>query len=163
MSDSAKLFPFWHRERVRFRDVDLQRIVYYGKYLDYFDNAFYEYLRSLGFEAGELNERFQFDTSVVRVEIDYLSPARFDEELDVGVRVTRLGRSSFDVSFEIRKGDDVVCRAKLVMVNYDAEGSRARLIPDDIRDAIERSNCSVVDPANRNDPTNRGLEGEPAS
>lgn len=138
------LFAFWHRERVRFRDVDLQRIVYYGKYLDYFDNAFYEYLRSLGYQAGELDARYGFDTSVVRTEIDYLSPARFDDELDVGVRVARLGRSSFDVNFEIRNKTGVVCRAKLIMVNYEAESARARPIPDGIRDAIERSNRSAV-------------------
>ena len=140
MSSEGHAFPFWHRERVRFRDVDLQQIVYYGKYLDFFDNALYEYLRSLGFESGVLDDRHGFDTSVVRAEVDYVSPARFDDVLQVGIRVTRLGRSSFDASFEVRNPGGVVCRARLVLVNYDAQSARARPIPAAIRDAIERSN-----------------------
>ena len=138
-------FVFWHRERVRFRDVDLQRIVYYGKYLDYFDNALYEYLRSLGFETGGLNDRHGFDTSVVHVEIDYLSPASFDDMLDIGVRVTRMGRTSFDTAFEVRQAERVICRAQLVLVNYDAVSARARPLPESIRQAIEASTRTATE------------------
>jgi acyl-CoA thioester hydrolase len=140
-SDEVR-FVFWHRERVRFRDVDLQRIVYYGKYLDYFDNALYEYLRSLGFESGVLNERYGFDTSVVHAEIDYVSPASFDDLLDIGVRVTRMGRTSFDASFGVRQSGRVICRASLVLVNYDEVAARARPLPANIREAIEASNAA---------------------
>ncbi|HVX30506.1 MAG TPA: thioesterase family protein [Nitrolancea sp.] len=139
-SDSGPPFAFWYRERVRFRDVDLQQIVYYGKYLDYFDNALYEYLRSLGFETSGIDARHGFDTSVVHVEIDYVSPATFDDLLEIGLRVTRLGRSSFDVRYEIRVAERVVCRAQMVLVNFDARLKRARPIPDAIRTAIEASN-----------------------
>lgn len=142
---SADVLPvaFWHRERVRFRDVDLQQIVYYGKYLDYFDNALYEYLRSLGFETDGIDARHGFDTSVVHIEIDYVSPAAFDDLLDVGLRVIRLGQTSFDVSYELRVAERVVCRARLVLVNYDARAQQARPIPAAIRTAIEASNQAV--------------------
>jgi len=133
-------YVFWHRERVHFRDVDLQRIVYYGKYLEYFDNALYEYFRSLGFEPGAMNERFGFDTSVVHAEIDYVSPASFDDLLDIGVRVTRMGRTSFAATFEIRESERLICRASLVLVNYDAATARARPLPANIREAINKSN-----------------------
>jgi acyl-CoA thioester hydrolase len=132
-------FPFWYQERVRFRDVDLQQIVYYGKYLDYVDNAFYEYLRHLGFSTHDLKGRYAFDTAVLRMEFDYISSAHFDDLLDIGVRVTRLGRSSFDASYEVRNDQGVVCRATLMLVNYDAEAARARPIPEPIRTAIEHS------------------------
>jgi acyl-CoA thioester hydrolase len=142
--DDDVRFVFWHHERVRFRDVDLQQIVYYGKYLDYFDNALYEYLRSLGFETRILNDRHGFDTSVVHVDIDYLSPATFDDQLDIGLRVTRMGRSSFDVTFEVRVSERVACRARLVLVNFDAESARARPLPPTIREAIEASNRAAT-------------------
>lgn len=141
--ESLAPIAFWHRERVRFRDVDSQKIVYYGKYLDYFDNALYEYLRSLGFETGELDERHGFDTSVVHAEIDYLSPAAFDDWLDIGLRVTRLGRTSFDVRYEIRVRERIICRARLVLVNYDAPVKQSRPIPQPIRQAIDASNRAV--------------------
>jgi len=141
--DGVTTFAFWHRERVRFRDVDLQQIVYYGKYLDYFDNALYEYLRSLGFETGGIDANHGFDTSVVHIEIDYVSPAAFDDLLDIGLRVDRLGRTSFDVRYEIRRAEHIVCRAKMVLVNYDARKQQARPIPQPIRAAIEASNRAV--------------------
>lgn len=144
MNAEEQAFPFWYRERVRFRDVDLQQIVYYGKYLDFFDNALYEYLRVLGFDSGMLDDGHGFDTSVVRAEIEYISPARFDELLDIGVRVTRLGRTSFDARFEVRNPAGVVCRATLVLVNFDARRARARPIPASIRHAIERSNDALA-------------------
>ncbi len=122
----------------------MQHIVYYGKYLDYFDNALYEYLRSLGFDSGEIDDRHGFDTSVVRLEIDYRSPARFDELLRVGVHVTRMGNSSFDVSHQVHNERGIVCEAKLTLVNYDARSGRARPIPVGIRDAISRSNSAAT-------------------
>ncbi len=156
MGGEVVSYPFTYVERVRFRDVDLQHIVYYGKYLDYIDNAFYEYLRHLGFDTGALNGLHGFDTSVVRLEMDYLAPARFDEVLSIGVLVTRLGRSSIDVRYDVTNQAGDVCRARVVMVNYDAETARARPIPEPIRTAIERS-CAIVSETGRR--TGKALDG----
>ncbi len=144
VSDSDINCSFCHQERVRFRDVDLQHVVYYGKYLDYFDNALYEYLRSLGFETGEIDGTHGFDTSVVRMEIDYRAPARFDDMLRIGVRVTRMGNSSLDVSHQVHNERGIVCEAKLVLVNFDAKSGKARPIPDGIRNAISQSNSAAT-------------------
>ncbi len=147
MSGNDLNVSFWHQERVRFRDVDLQQIVYYGKYLDYFDNALYEYLRSLGFETSEIDGTHGFDTSVVRMEIDYRAPARFDDMLRIGVCVTRMGNSSLDVSHQVRNELGIVCEAKLVLVNFDARSGKARPIPDGIRNAILQSNSTAASPS----------------
>ncbi len=155
MNDAAVSAPFTYSERVRFRDVDLQHIVYYGKYLEYIDNAFYEYLRHLGFDTGSLTSQHGFDTSVVRLEIDYQAPARFDEVLRIGVLVTRLGRSSIHVRYDVKNEAGDVCRARVVMVNYDAETARARPIPDPIRTAIERS-CGILSETGRSAGTRSG-------
>lgn len=75
--------------RVAFSDTDAQGVVYYGRYLPYFDLARTEYHRQLG-AVGVTRSEF-----VVRAsEVQYLAPARFDDLLEVFVRIERIGHSS---------------------------------------------------------------------
>src|ERR1044072_145114 len=86
-------FKFSARTRVGFSDTDAQGIVYYGRYLAYFDLARVEYHRKLGLlgmEIGEPGVEF-----VMRAcTIEYHAPAVFDDELEVFIRVARIGRTS---------------------------------------------------------------------
>jgi acyl-CoA thioester hydrolase len=100
---------FWllHRFRVRFSEVDMQAIVYNANYITYFNIALREYYRSLPYELAAANERHGTGIHVVRAEIDYKAPLRMDEEIEVGARVARLGRTSVTFAYEIfRAGDD---------------------------------------------------------
>src|SRR5205814_3696006 len=75
-----------------FSDTDAQGIVYYGRYLPYFDLARVEYLRELDLLHPEVLAGEEF---VMRAcSIEYLAPAVFDDEIDVYVRLARLGRTS---------------------------------------------------------------------
>src|SRR5437588_11374933 len=97
-------FAFSARTRVGFSDTDAQGIVYYGRYNPYFDLARVEYLRRLG-----LLRRLGDADFVMRANtVEYLAPAVFDDEIEVFVRVARLGRTS--VTYELaayRDPDDV--------------------------------------------------------
>ena len=89
-------FKFSARTRVGFSDTDAQGIVYYGRYNPYFDLARVEYLRSLGLlrrpgEAGDFVMRAN--------DVEYFAPAVFDDEIEVFVRVSRLGRTSVTFTF----------------------------------------------------------------
>lgn len=129
-------FSFWSRQQVRYRDVDMQQIVYFAKYLEYVDIALDDYWRTLGFATSETQPAGEFETAMVHVELDYLAPARYDELIDVGVRVTRLGTASLDASFEIRHGLTLLVRGSLVLVNFDREAVRSRPWPAALRAAI---------------------------
>src|SRR5690349_20485865 len=87
-------FKFSARTRVGFSDTDAQGVVYYGRYNPYFDLARVEYLRSLGL----LHRRRSGDFVMRASDVEYFAPARFDYELEIDVRVSRLGRTS--VTFE---------------------------------------------------------------
>ena len=91
-------FKFCARTRVGFSDTDAQGIVYYGRYLPYFDLARVEYHRKLGLlgmEIGEPGVEF-----VMRAcTIEYHAPAVFDDELEVFIRVARIGRTSATYEF----------------------------------------------------------------
>lgn len=136
MSEAGDAIRYWNRQQVRYRDVDMQQIVYFAKYLEYVDIALDDYLRSLGVVVSETAPRGEYDTAMVHVELDYLAPARYDDLIDIGLRVERLGRSSMDVRVEIRREDSALVRGKLVLVNFDRDTGRARELPERLRAAI---------------------------
>jgi len=90
-------FRFSHRIRVGFDETDAQGIVYYGRYMPYFDRARVEYLRHLGLLRPESGGA---DFVMRAQHVEYHAPARFDDELEVFVRVRRLGRTSVTWEFE---------------------------------------------------------------
>jgi len=97
VTDRRPPFRFAVRTRVGFDETDAQGIVYYGRYMPYFDRARVEYLRHLGLLRPESGSA-EF---VMRAQhVEYHAPARFDDELEVFVRVRRLGRTSVTWEFE---------------------------------------------------------------
>jgi len=121
-------FDFVFRLPVRFNDVDAMGHVNNAVYLTYIEEARIAFLRPLGPTYEHI--------ILARAEIDYRSPLRDGEELEVGVRCTRLGRSSFDLAYELRAGGRLVAEAKSVQVSYDYEQSAPRPIPDAWRERL---------------------------
>jgi acyl-CoA thioester hydrolase len=96
-TDRRPPFRFAHRTRVGFDETDAQGIVYYGRYMPYFDRARVEYLRLLDLLAPRSAE----PEFVMRAQhVEYHAPARFDDELEVFVRVERLGQTSIRWAFD---------------------------------------------------------------
>jgi acyl-CoA thioester hydrolase len=90
-------FRYVYRTRVGFDETDAQGIVYYGRYMPYFDRARVEYLRDLGVLVREPAD----PEFVMRAQhVEYHAPARFDDELEVYVRVRRIGTTSVLWEFE---------------------------------------------------------------
>jgi acyl-CoA thioester hydrolase len=120
LTDRKPPFKYSALTRVGFSDTDAQGIVYYGRYLPYFDVARVEYHRHLGLLSMS-SDGHEF---VMRAcTIDYLAPAGFDDLLEVFVRTSRIGRSSAAYDFAAYGvGDDtllVTARQALVLVDVD--------------------------------------------
>jgi acyl-CoA thioester hydrolase len=129
-------FKFSSYTRVGFSDTDAQGIVYYGRYLPYFDFARVEYSRHLELLTHDLGEReFVMRTSNVLYE----APAQFDDLLEVFVRTHRLGRTSMATEYAaLRVDDDVLmCTAEQTLVLVDLAGRRPVPIPEAYRAVIE--------------------------
>jgi len=129
-------FKFKARTRVGFSDTDAQGIVYYGRYLPYFDLARVEYLRELDLLHSDVLAGEEF---VMRAcSIDYLAPAVFDDEIDVYVRLARLGRTS--ATFEhaaYRVVDDLLLvTATQTLVLVDLDERRPVPIPEPYRERV---------------------------
>jgi acyl-CoA thioester hydrolase len=129
------------RLRVRWAEVDMQKIVFNGHYLTYIDTAIAEYWREIGlpYPHGYV-ERYKNDVYLRKATVEYLGSARYDDQLDVCCRVARLGRSSMTFLFEIyREGEDrPLVTAELVYVNADPASMKAAPLPDDVRSRVLR-------------------------
>lgn len=129
-------FRLSHRLRVRWAEVDPQNIVFNPNYLMYFDVAAGEYWRELGFTYPEGMTRLGVDTFAVAANIQFHRSARYDDELDVCARTTRIGRTSLRVALEIYRGDEHLVTGELVYVIADPRTQKPVPIPDALRQAI---------------------------
>ena len=130
-------FKYSALTRVGFSDTDAQGIVYYGRYLPYFDDARVEYLRHLGLLHAALgNCEFVMRASHVLYE----APARFDDLLEVFVRTKRIGSTSVMHEYAAYRVDDdvLMCTAEQVLVLVDLAERRPFPVPDDYRDLVAR-------------------------
>ncbi len=135
VTDRKPPFKYASFTRVGFSDTDAQGIVYYGRYLPYFDAARVEYHRHLDLlEAGSGENEFVMRANT----IEYLAPARFDDLIEVFIRVARIGRTS--VAYELaayKQEDDVLMvTAQQTLVLVDLGERRARRIPESYREKI---------------------------
>src|SRR4051812_49802742 len=89
---------FVHRVRPRYAEVDLQGVVFNAHWLTYFDEACTRFFEHLGFDAAK--DFFEsFDVMLVKAVLEWQGPAGFDELVDIGVGIARIGTKSFDVRY----------------------------------------------------------------
>jgi acyl-CoA thioester hydrolase len=125
--------------RVYYEDTDAGGVVYHSNYLKYLERARSEWLRALGFEQDRLMSDEQVVFAVRSVAIDYLKPARFNDELRVRTRVGKLGTASIDFEQRIERADGLaVSAAKVTVVCIDMQAFRPRALPVNIQLAIKR-------------------------
>ena len=122
-------YKFSARTRVGFSDTDAQGIVYYGRYMPYFDLARVEYHRHLDMLRTEPSDR-QFVMRAMTVE--YHAPARFDDLIEVYVRMARIGRTSVTYEFAAYRARDdlLLVTATQTLVLVDLDERKAVPIPD---------------------------------
>jgi acyl-CoA thioester hydrolase len=131
---------FRHRIRVRFNECDGQGVVFYANYLMYFDVAITELWRETVQPYAEMQAE-GVDMMVGEATIRYLDSARFDDELDLVAKVTRLGTSSMTTAMSIERVDDckLLVEGELRHVFLDTLKGGTRPIPDAIRAALTSS------------------------
>jgi acyl-CoA thioester hydrolase len=129
-------FKLSARTRVGFSDTDAQGIVYYGRYLPYFDLARVEYHRNLGLLGMEIGPGVEFVMRAINVE--YHAPAVFDDEIEVYVRVARIGNTSATYEFAAYRARDdaLMVNATQTLVLVDLDQRKPCPIPDTFRETI---------------------------
>ena len=99
--------------RVYYEDTDSAGVVYYANYLRYFERARTEWLRGLGFEQTDLAAEHHIVFVVRSIQVEYLQPARFNDELQVTVELDALGASQINCVQRVMRGVEVISEARV--------------------------------------------------
>lgn len=127
-------FRFLDRQRVRWVEIDMQKIVFNGHYLMYFDTAVAGYWRAMALPYHPTMEHFGGDLFVRKATVEYLASARYDDVIDVGMKVTRIGNSSMLLSGCVFRGEKALVTGELVYVYADPATQTSRPMPQGLRD-----------------------------
>lgn len=126
---------FTHPVHVRYLEVDGQGVVFNAWYLAWFDDAMTAFLRHGGLPYQTMLDA-GFDVQLVRSEIDWKAGVGFEDDVQVAVSTARIGRTSFALDFEVRRGGTVTCAGRTVYVVIATDGTGKREIPPLIADAL---------------------------
>lgn len=134
-------YRFTHRLKVRYSEIDGQKIVFNSHYMTYIDIAASEYFEEgLKLNLQELAKEKKFDFVLAKTTLEFKKPARLGDWLNISCRTKKMGRSSFTMEFVITKeGESApLLTAETIYVGYDAEKGTSVPIPDFIRERIEQ-------------------------
>jgi len=129
-------FRFFHKLRVRWAEVDMQKIVFNAHYLMYFDTAVADYWRALALPYEEAMHQLQGDLYVKKATVEFHASARMDDRLEIGMRCGRIGNSSMAFSGAIFRGEQLLITCELVYVFADPATQTSRPVPQVLRDIL---------------------------
>ena len=129
-------FRYFDRLRVRWVEVDLQKIDFNGHYLMYFDTAVAGYWRALALPYHETMAGLAGDLYVRKATLEYHASARYDDQLEVGIRTARIGNSSMVFECGVFKGAQLLVSGELVYVFADPTTQTSRPVPPTLREVL---------------------------
>jgi YbgC/YbaW family acyl-CoA thioester hydrolase len=129
-------FRFFHPLRVRWAEVDMQKIVFNAHYLMYFDTAVADYWRALALPYEQAMHQLQGDLYVKKATVEFHASARMDDRLDVALKCGRIGNSSMLFSGAIFRGEQLLITCELVYVFADPATQTSRPVPAALREVL---------------------------
>ena len=130
-------FRYLQDLRVRWAEVDMQKIVFNGHYLMYFDTAVGGYWRALAMPYHDTMEQLQGDLYVRKATLEYLGSARYDDKLKVGIACKRIGNSSLLFSAAVFRSEQCLVHGELVYVFADPSTQTSRPVPEALRQVLQ--------------------------
>jgi YbgC/YbaW family acyl-CoA thioester hydrolase len=127
-------FRFADPLRVRWAEVDLQKIVFNGHYLMYFDTAVAGWWRAMALPYEQTMHDLGGDFYVRKASVEYEASARYDDRLDVGIRCERVGNTSMLLRGAVFRGEQLLVTGELVYVYADPATQRPQPVPQPLRD-----------------------------
>jgi len=134
-SDFRFSYPF----RVRYSEIDGQKVVFNAHYLTYFDTAITEYIYAIGYDYEGEAARTGHDYHAVRGVVEWKATVGLREDIEVFVRPGRIGRSSLTFALEIHPAgeEDLRTTGEVVWVYTDQETHQSAPLPQTLLDALE--------------------------
>src|SRR5437660_12028645 len=140
--DQSKKFTI--EERVRWGDVDAASIIFYGSYIRFFEIAETELFRTVGLPYGNVFDELKIWLPRVHLECDFLRAPKLDDLLEVSVYVGKIGRTSLQLNFEVRRKTedgtiekDLMATAHFVLVSTNRIDLKPVPIPEELKQALQ--------------------------
>jgi len=130
-------FRYKSEFRVRFGETDLQGVVFNANYLLYIDTAQMDYLRHIGITYADMRERGN-DIYIVDLNLQFSTPARYDEVIEAFARISGFGNSSVNMEFELyeKESGRLLATSQTTYVIVDAESGAPVRAPAYMRSAV---------------------------
>jgi len=129
-------FRFFHRLRVRWAEVDMQKIVFNAHYLMYFDTAVADYWRALAMPYEEAMHELGGDLYAKKASIEYHASARYDDRLEVGLKCAHVGTSSMQIPCAIFRDNELLITGELLYVFADPATQKSKPVPAPLRELL---------------------------
>jgi len=126
-------------QRVYYQHTDAAGVVYHGNYLDFMECARTELMQSLGFDLGHLARREHLLFMVHSAQITYHRPARLNDMLSVGARLSCVGRARLVFAQEVKRAEETLVSAEVTLACVDARTDKAIRVPEAIRRKLEQA------------------------
>lgn len=133
---SRQEFRFSHRLRVRWAEVDMQKIVFNAHYLMYFDTAITDYWRALALPYEQSMHHWGGDLYVKKASVEYFASARFEDQLDVMLKCTKIGNSSIIFTGALFRADELLVTTELIYVYANPTTQTSQPVPAAFRELL---------------------------
>jgi acyl-CoA thioester hydrolase len=136
-------FAFSTQFRVRYAEIDGQKVVFNSRYLEYADVAVTEYWRAVG--MSDLPEWRDAEFHVVHADVTYKKPFRYDDMIEAACRVERIGTTSMLTLIELRHAEtgDLHSIIRITSVNVHLDSGKSLPIPESVRARITAFDANI--------------------
>ena len=129
-------FRFFHRLRVRWAEIDMQKIVFNGHYLTYIDTAVTAYWGRVALPYETAFHILGGELYVKKATLEYHASALMDDDLSIGMKCSKLGKSSMVFEAGIFRGDKLLISGELIYVFADPITQTSKPIPEALRNIL---------------------------
>ncbi len=130
---------FSYNFRIRYSEVDAQKIVYNSHYLTFLDISIFEFFDAIGFNQEKYIKETNNEFHTVRAVVEYKAPATLGDTIEVLTRIKKIGNSSITFQQEIylHESDKLLATGEIVWVNTNQEEMVPTTVPDYLRQLLK--------------------------
>jgi acyl-CoA thioester hydrolase len=115
--------------KVRYCETDQMGLVHHGSYINYFEESRISWISNLGLSYSEM-EKSGIILPVSKLDVQYLKPAYFDDELDVSVELDKIPTSKLIFIYVIKRDNDIIVRGSTLLAFLNKKTKRPVRCPD---------------------------------
>ena len=130
---------FSYNFRIRYSEVDAQKIVYNSHYLTFLDVSIFEFFDAIGFNQEEYIKETNNEFHTVKAVVEYKAPATLGDTIEVLTRIKKIGNSSITFQQEIylHESDKLLATGEIVWVNTNQKEMVPTTVPDCLRQLLK--------------------------